>query len=143
MSKSLKTLLRLSRWSVDEKQKALRAVLDRQDQIKQALLDHHRTLENERNVATNDFTGVGCLFGSYFKAWEAYRDHLNGLLREIGVQVDLARDELAEAYRAQKSTEEVQKQRELAEALEISRKETAELDEIGLNQFLKRRETDA
>ena len=138
MAKSLKTLIRLTRWSVDEKQKALRMVLDRQDQIQESITRHHAALENERTVATNDFVGVGCLFGNYFKAWEDQRDHLNKLLAEIQHQVDIARDELAEAYRAQKSTEEVQKQRDLEEALERSRKETAELDEIGLNQFIQK-----
>ena len=138
MSKHMKTLIRLSRWTVDERQKALRVLLDREDQIKTALQDHHNALVKERDLATSDSTGIGCLFGNYFKSWEVQRDHLNGLLAEIAKQVDQARDELAEAYRAQKSAEEVQKQRDLEEALEAGRKETAELDEIGLNQFIQK-----
>ena len=139
MAKSLKTLIRLSRWSVDDRQKVLRALLDREDQVKALIQGHAQALEKERSVATEDFIGVGCVFTNYFKAWETHRDYLNNLLAEVHQQVEAARDDLAKAYRAQKSAEEVQKRRDQEEALDLSRKETAELDEIGLNQYIQKR----
>jgi len=140
MAKSLKTLIRLARWSVDERRKALGALLDREAQILQAREDHHQALANERTVASADSIGAGRMFGAYFTAWEAQRDHLNALLDEVQKLIEIARDELAEAFRAQKSTEEVQKQRDIQEAIEADRKERAELDEIGLIQHLRKKD---
>ena len=138
MAKSLKTLIRLAKWSVDERRKALGVLLDREAQIEQALQDHQQALANERNVASADAVGAGRMFGAYFKGWENKRDHFLGLLAEVRTHIEAAREELADAYRALKSTEEVQKQRDAEEALEADRKERAELDEIGLTQFIRR-----
>ena len=139
-NKSLETLLRLNRWAVDEKQKALRVLLDREDEIRAQIEAHTQALAKERQVATEDTMGIGGLFLHYYNAWEIQRDQLNKMLADMQVQVDEAREDLAESFRALKSAEEVKKQRDAAEALEESRKETAAMDEIGLNQFLKRQE---
>ena len=140
MAKSLKTLIRLAQWSVDECRKALGVLLVREEQINQALDYHRKALEHERTVASADSVGAGRMFGAYFKAWESQRDYLLSLLRQVEAEIETARAALREAYKEQKSTEEVQKQRDAEAALEAGRKERAELDEIGLTQHLRRKE---
>jgi flagellar export protein FliJ len=138
VTKSLKTLIRVARWAVEERQKELSALLDREMQIQAAIDTHHRALENERAVASGDSLGVGRGFENYFGLWRHQLQHFNGLMADVQTQIEAARDELAQAYREQKSIEEVQKQRDIQAALEADRKEQSELDEIGQTQhFLK------
>jgi flagellar export protein FliJ len=138
VTKSLKTLIRVARWAVEERQKELSALLDREQQIQAAIDNHHRALENERIVASGDSLGVGRGFENYFGLWRQQLQHFKGLMADVQTQIEAARDELAQAYREQKSIEEVQKQRDIQTALEADRKEQTELDEIGQTQhFLK------
>ncbi len=139
MAKSLKTLIRVARWAVEEKQKALGLLLEREAQIQTAIEDHHKALESERTLASSDTMGVGRGFGNYFDQWRRQLEHYKSLLTQVQEQIFAAREALAEAYREQKTVEEVQKQRDIKAALEADRKERAELDEIGLAQHLKKK----
>jgi len=140
MSKSLKTLIRIARWTVDERQKTLGMLLGREEQVQTAIADHRRALETERALATSDTLGVGRSFENYLALWRDQLQQKQGLLAQIQTQIATAREELAEAYRERKSVEEAQRQRDAQAALEADRKDRAELDEIGLTQYLKRKD---
>lgn len=136
--KSLKTLIRLSKWAVDDCQRALAALIARENEVLAAIDAHHKLLEQEKQVAAADATGVGSIFAHFIKPWTAHLGDLHRLLGEIRRLIAEAQDNLAEAYRQQKSREEVQAARDQREQEEAARKERADLDEIGLNQYRSR-----
>lgn len=136
--KSLKTLIRLSKWAVDDCQRVLSTLFARETEILTAIDAHHRLLEQERAVATADVTGVGQMFPHFLIPWKAHLEHLHQVLGEVRVMITQAQDDLAEAYRQQKSRQEVQAVRDTQEQEETARKERADLDEIGLNQFRRK-----
>ena len=137
-NKSLKTLIRLSKWAVDDCQRALSALYARETELLQAIENHHKLLEQEREVARADATGVGGMFTHFIKPWTTHLNDLNRVLADVRKMIEQAQEDLAEAYRQQKSREQVQAVRDTREQEETARKERADLDEIGLNQFRRK-----
>jgi flagellar FliJ protein len=137
--KELHTLIRLRKWDVDERQRAL-AVLLRQEE---GVIERQAALEAEI-VAELAFTAQlppdqrGTLHG-YLKRCEHFRAALDAALQDIRQRIAGAQDLLAEAYRRLKTFEVTQDQRDLVEEKEAARLETLDLNEIGLN--LHRRKT--
>ncbi len=137
-AKGLKTLIRLSRWQVDERRRILVALQAREDEIKAVLDGHYRQLPAEQAIAAQDSTGSGFFYGAFADAWLDRRDQLLAMLGELAGQIEQARDELAEAFRQQKTYELTQTARERREREEADRKEQAALDETGLNIYRRR-----
>jgi flagellar FliJ protein len=131
--KELHTLIRLRKWDVDEKQRAL-AVLLRQEE---GVIERQAALEadivNELAFAANLPADQRGTLSGYLKRCENFREALSAALQEIRQRIG------AESYRRLKTFEVTQDQRDLAEEKEDARLETIELNEIGLN--LHRRKT--
>ena len=131
--KDLHTLIRLRKWDVDEKQRAL-AVLLRQEE---GVIERQAALEAEV-LAEMAFAGQlpadqRTTLSGYLKRCENFRAALDAALKDIRQRITGAQDHLAEAYRRLKTFEVTQLQRDLAESREEARLETIELDEVGLN----------
>jgi flagellar export protein FliJ len=137
-AKGLKTLIRLARWEVDERRRALSALQAREDEIVAMLEAMSKQLPEEQSVAAGDATGAGFLYGAFANAWVERRDQVISMLVQIRAQVEQARDALAEAFRQQKTYELTQAARERREREEADRKEQAVLDETGLNIYRRR-----
>ena len=136
--KSLKTLLRLSRFEIDEKRRVLVALQAREEQILATIAAAEAQLIEEQRIATLDTTGAGFLFGAYAKAWLVQRAGLEQSLAEVRHEIEVAREDLAEAFRQQKTYEITQSNREKREQAEADRKEQSFLDEVGLNIYRRR-----
>lgn len=130
-AKGLKTLIRLSKFNVDEKRRLLTALQAREDQILDDIERSKQQLKDEQRVAAEDSTGVGFIYGAYHRAWMAVRDDQDRALLAVRQQIEGARAELAEAYREQKTYEVSQAAREKREQEEADRKEQIFLDEVG------------
>jgi flagellar FliJ protein len=139
-AKGIKTLIRLSKFNVDEKRRVLTSLQTAEDQIL-ADIDHaeHRLVE-EQKIAAADATGVGYLYGAYHRAWRDHRNQQDRALMNVRAQIEAARDDLAEAYRQLKTYEVTQANREKQEREEANRKEQIFLDEVGMTQFRRREE---
>ena len=129
----LHTLIRLRKWDVDERQRAL-AVLLRQEE---GVIERQAALEAEvvREMAIASGLPAdqrGTLSG-YLKRCDHFRAALKAALQDIRQRIAVAQDHLAEAYRRLKTFEVTQDQRDLAAEKEEARLETLELNEIGLN----------
>lgn len=137
--KSLKTLIRLGKWTVDEKRRVLAALYEREDRLVAAIDAMDRQFLAERATAAADPLGAGITFPPYAQHYRRRREEalrqLEGLRREI----EVARDDLAESYRTLKTYEIASKQRIARERAEAEHKEQLVLDEIG--QTLHRRRT--
>lgn len=139
-SKGLKTLVRLSRFDVDEKRRVLVELQAREDQILEDIRQHGIRLKEEQQLAAGDATGIGYLYGSYHQQWMAQREHHQIALMAARHMIEQARDALAESYRQLKTYEITQKERERKEREDANRKEQAFLDELG-QQIHQRKET--
>lgn len=132
-AKGLKTLIRLSKFNVDEKRRVLTALQTREDQIIDEIRQGEEQLKQEQRLAAEDATGVGFVYGAFQRAWMKRRDLMHQALAAVRQDIEKARDELAEAYRELKTYEVTQANREKREREEADRKEQIFLDEVGLN----------
>ncbi|MCR6629795.1 MAG: hypothetical protein NVV74_06935 [Magnetospirillum sp.] len=114
-AKGLKTLIRLSKFNVDEKRRTLTALQAREDQILADIRQAEQQLLYEQQVAAADATGAGLGYAAFHKAWMARQHAMHQALALVREQIEQARDELAEAFREQKTYEVTQANREKRE----------------------------
>ncbi|MBI2236854.1 MAG: flagellar FliJ family protein [Magnetospirillum sp.] len=138
MSKSIKTLIKLSKFNVDEKRRLLLALQEREEQIIAEIKRSEEQLAEEQRIAAEDSTGAGFAYGAYAKSWLGRREQLLRMLEAVRVEIVAARDAVAEAFSELKTYETVLKERERRAREEADRKEQTFLDEVGLNMFRQR-----
>lgn len=139
-AKGLKTLIRLSKFEVDEKRRMLTALQTQEEKTLHDILQSEVRLRQEQELAAADATGIGFMYGAYHRAWMAERQTLFARLNTIRQQVEIARDELAGAFRTQKTYEVTQANREKREQEEADHKEQIFLDEVGMTQHRRKAE---
>lgn len=132
----LNPLIRLRRHSVDEKQKAL-SELYRQVEAFEArrhhLLDQ---LQKERDViANNPQVEMIAYFGRFSDAVAKDVERINGQIAKLEARIRIAQDDIRNAFADLKRVEIVQRGREEKEKKEADKKETSELNEIGIDGF--------
>ena len=133
MSKGLGSLIRLGKWTVDEKRRVLGALHAHEDEVIATIEAMDEQLAAEQGVVTADTTGAGFTFGGFYDRHLDRREALLRQLEELRREIEAARDDLAEAYRDLKTYETAEKQRLAREREEEGRKDQETLDEIGLN----------
>lgn len=135
--RALPNLIRLHRWQLDERR---RAVADL-EALRLAIRDDIERLEaeigEESGVSRELVEGVA-LFPSYFANARARRARMEASIDEIVASLDAAREEAAKAYRELRKYETVLENHERQEQLTENRREQAEQDEIGLGIFRHR-----
>ncbi len=132
-AKGLKTLIRLSKFNVDEKRRTLTALQAREDHIVDEIRQGEEQLKQEQLLAAGDSTGVGFVYGAFQQAWMKRRDLMHQALAAMRREIEAAREDLAEAFRELKTYEITQANREKREREEADRKEQIFLDEVGSN----------
>lgn len=132
MAKGLKSLIRLNKWKVDEKRRALADKLDQVAALEEQLtaLDHE--LIREQSSAQQSPQEAGLFYGSYANGVIERREQFHSGIQDMEAQIITAQDELNETYRELKKFEVINKQREIREADERAKKEQEMLDELGL-----------
>ena len=137
--KDLHTLIRLRKWDVDEKQRALGLLLRQEESVidRQAALEAE--VESEISFTATLPADQRSTLAAYLKRCDEFRGRLAELLEEVRRQIAAAQAELAEAYRRLKTFEVTQDARDAAIAAEENRLETIELNELGIE--LHRRKT--
>ncbi|OAN50277.1 hypothetical protein A6A04_02425 [Paramagnetospirillum marisnigri] len=137
-AKGLKTLIRLSKWNVDEKQRILVALQGREDEILDMIRREEEQLKEEQRLASEDSTGIGFAYGNYANAWLNRRQQLFNALEAVREEIIRARDALAEAFNELKTYEITQRERERRAQAERDKKEQNFMDEIGLNLYRRK-----
>lgn len=130
-AKGLKTLIRLAKFTVDERRRVLTALQNAEDQVIAEIANAERQFKEEQRLASEDAAGIGYLYGAYQRAWMDRRENLERSLHALRAQIEGARDALTEAFRELKTYEITQKERERKEREEEDRKEQVALDEMG------------
>jgi flagellar FliJ protein len=138
----LHTLIRLRKFEVDERQRAMAVLLRREE----AVLTGLNALAEEKasESAFMEQAGIweGSTFTAYLEHWELRRTQFAQALQEVRHQIEQARDELSAAYRRLKTFEITKDIRDEAEQLEERRMEQIKLDEMGLELHRRRQRAD-
>jgi flagellar FliJ protein len=125
------SLIRISTYEVEVLQKRLAEVVERRTgvEIRLAMLEAQALAEIDHARQG----GEGAMrLNAYLGGVRLRRAALQGEIEQIGREEAGARDALAEAFEAMKKFELVAEMARVAEAKEAGRRETAELDELGL-----------
>jgi len=137
MAKGLKSLVRLSEWTVDEKRREMAAVLDELAAAEQARDDLEQEMLREQASAQASPNEAGLYYGAYADIVINRREQIHQHILNTEARVAEAREALNEAYREQKKYETVEKNRLEREASELERKEQIILDELGLQNHAR------
>lgn len=135
MAKKIKTLIRLNKWTVDERRRELGVLLAREDQLRAGLAGLEDELLHEQKIAAEDPTLAGFGYGGYAQHYLHRKAQFLSLLAAVAREIEAAQERLAEAYRELKTVEEVEKNRAKRELEEANRKEQKMLDEIAQTRF--------
>ena len=137
----LQTLIRLRKFEVDERQRAMAVLLRREE----AVLDGLDALAEEKKAEAAFMEKAdlweGSTFSAYLEHWDLRRNQFLQALAEVRALIEKAREELSDAYRRLKTFEVTQEMRDDEEEQEENRLEQIDLDEMGL--ALHRRKQDA
>lgn len=134
----LDPLIRIRKHALEQKQKFL-ADLYRQaaelEQQKKNLVD---TLAEERKKV--DEMGVQALgyFGHYSEAVRGRVEDIDDALRKLNNRIEVAREDMREAFTEMKKIEITQARRDAEEERLLKKKEDAMLDEVALEGFRRK-----
>ena len=131
--KGLAALIRLNKWTLEEKRRALASLQGlRADLVRQGK-DLEAEVVREQQQARNDAHGAWA-YSEYAKQVIARRAKLARSVVECDKRIDDARDEVASAWRELRKYELAEEREQARLALEAAKIERQELDEIALTQ---------
>lgn len=135
----LDALIRLRRHRVEEKQKVL-ADLFRQVEVIESEKDELlTTLATESAIAeTVDHKDANLYFGLFADGVNKKIEGLDKDLLQLETRIQIAQDDIREAFADLKRVEIVNRNRKAEERKKQAAKESIELDEIGLDAFMRR-----
>jgi flagellar FliJ protein len=127
------SLIKLSTYEVETLQKRLAEIAAQREaaQMRLACLDAEG--QAELAAAAGDLEN-GWRVVSYMDALAVRKDAIRRELHAIALEEQGARDALAQAFEAQKKYEQVAEQARALAAKEAGRRETAQMDELGLRR---------
>jgi flagellar FliJ protein len=127
------SLIKLSTYEVEVLQKRLAEIAARREvaELRLARLDAEG--QAELAAAAEDPQNGWRVVG-YLEALEGRKAQVRAELNAIALEEDGARDALAQAFEAQKKYEQVAEQARALALKEAGRRETAQLDELGLRR---------
>lgn len=137
----LKTLIRVHKWELDEKQRKLGNLL----RFEQALINRKALLARrfiEEEQAANESPVAAVTFGAYVDWHVEETKRVERALEDNRQEILMMRDEIMEAYQELKTLEITQENREKRELAELERKMNAILDEIGLMLYRRKKDQD-
>jgi flagellar FliJ protein len=131
------SLVKLAGFEVEELRKRLMAVLDRQAEAELKLTLLHAESEGEsRRLALDAEAGWYRL--AYLEGWRSRRDGLKAELAALVNEEAGARDALARAFEELKKYEQIEEDARQKAIRAEARRDTAELDELGLRRAAAR-----
>jgi len=137
----LKSLIKLRRHNVEEKQKVLADLYRKSEEIEGEKQELSERLQRERQALDKaENIETVAYFGRFSEVVRHNIDRLNGELARLETRIRIAQDDMREAFANLKRVEIVQRNREQAEEKEQNDKENNELDEIGIESFRRKDE---
>jgi flagellar FliJ protein len=129
--KSRETLIRLKKFQVDEKRRKVAQIEGMIAEFERMAGDLEREIKTEQDRAGISDPGHFA-YPTYAKAAMQRRENLQRSADELKVQLNDAKDALAEAFEEMKKVELLDERDQMREREEQDAREQAELDTIGL-----------
>jgi flagellar export protein FliJ len=139
---NLKSLIKLRRHNVDEKQKVLAQLYREVEEIERGKTMLIERLRVERDALDKSgMLEMYAYFGRFSQNIQRMIERLNAEKTKLEARIVVAQDDVREAFAGMKRIEIVQREREKADKKKQDDKEARELDEIGLDGF-RRQDTE-
>lgn len=138
MSSGLHTLIRLHKWRLDEKRRALAELQTLADKLADDAGRLEAEIAAEQEIArASPEAGFG--YGNFAKLSIERRKRLAQSIAQVESQIAEATEEMAEAFQELKRYELAQEGRDKRDQAKRKQREDAALDEVALSGFMRRR----
>ena len=138
MAADLTPLIRVQKHALEQKQKFLAELYRQEEEYKNQKQTMLETLEEERRNLDPSDVEILAYFGPYEKNVKQRVEDIDEALLTLNTRIELAREDMREAFAELKKIEMTQEEREAAEQREVDKKQSDELDEIGLEVFRRK-----
>jgi len=132
MPKTLRSLIRLYQFNVDEKRREVGGMIAVLNDLERQARELETKISEERAIASSSPEEAGVLFGNYTAHYILKRERIAAAIKEMEDKLEIGQEEMRESYRDLKGVELTQGARENREALKQAKSEQAVLDEIGI-----------
>lgn len=136
---SLTSVIRLHKWQLDEKRRALAELQNLHDRLLSELDRLREEIHHEQETARTD-QSVAFGYASFARAALDRGRRLQQSIAQVETQITVATDEMAEAFQELKRYELAEEERLRREREKLRRKEEAMLDETALVGFRRRQQ---
>ena len=138
MAADLNPLIRIQKHALEQKQKFLAELYRHAEEYENQKKTMLTTLDEEREKL--DGMGVEMLsyFGPYEQNVKSRVKEIDQALLTLNTRIDFAREDIREAFAELKKIEITQEERDAKEKRGIDKKQSNELDEIGLEVFRRK-----
>lgn len=139
MARDFKTLIKINDWQVDERRRMLADQLRQQAALQDRLAALEQEMAQEQEYANAMPTEAGLTYAAYAEVAIDRRDNLKKAIIIQAQGVEAARERLREAYLELKKYEVAEERREAELAAERAKVDQAELDEIGIMGYQRKK----
>ena len=136
---SLKTIIRLQKWKLDEKRRALSELQSLADRLMAEIERLKEEIASEQNAARTN-PEYAFTYSNYIRAAMERGERLTQSMGQVEAQISVATDEMAEAFQELKRYELAEEERLKREKDKLKRKEANMLDETALVGFRRRQQ---
>lgn len=134
---SLKTIIRLQKLQLDEKRRVLAELHTLADRLRNEIEKVKQEIAHEQETVRDDFS-VSFTYSNFAQAALERGRRLGQSLAQVEAQIEIATDEMAEAFQELKRYELAEEERQKRERDKQKRKDAAMLDETALVGFRRR-----
>jgi flagellar biosynthesis chaperone FliJ len=138
LAKGLQSLIRLHRWQVDEHRRRLAELTRRAENLHEQARRLEREIAEEQARSRTEPLEAGTAYADYARAAIDRRAKTAKAIEAAETDAAAAGDALGEAYRALRTLETAQADRERRRAMEEERRERIVLDEVGIQGHRRR-----
>ena len=139
MAKSLKTLLRVHEWNVEQKRRQLGKVVSSISILDTKLKQLQNELTEEQLFAKESPIEAGSFYPNYGKSVILQRNRIGEAKAGLEMKAEAIREDLNLAYNELKKFEVISAERAKQEKQELERKEQIILDDLGLESVYRKK----
>lgn len=139
----LNPLIRVRKHIVEQKQKFLAELYRQAEELESQKETMLAQLEEEQEKVKDMEVEMLSYFGPYTDAVHDRVEEIDEARATLEKRIELAREDMREAFAELKKVEITQERREEEEEKELNKKESNELDEAGLDSFRRRQAEEA
>lgn len=138
---SFKTLIRVQKWQLDEKRRALTELQTLEDRLRSEIDRLAEEMRAEQDTARNDFN-ASFTYAAFARGAMERRRRIDESIQQVQEQIVAATEQVAEAYQDLKRYELAEEERLKREREKQKHKEELMMDETALIGFRRRQEQD-